>query len=96
MGDGQGMADPLFVPILALVPRKTYALRLEYRSGNDLARMLSIDLDAYLQRVGYRGEIAVTLPIMVSLIRSHAMSLPFENIDVQLRRPLTSLQIARR
>lgn len=52
--------------------------------------MFHVDLNSYFQRVGYRGHTAVTLPVLVSLVRSHTMSVPFENIDVQLGIPLTT------
>ena len=46
-------------------------------------------LKRYLERIGYRGDARPTVPTLASLLRRHACSVPFENIDVQLGRPLT-------
>jgi N-hydroxyarylamine O-acetyltransferase len=47
------------------------------------------DLDAYLDRIGYSGPVAPDLATLTALHRGHSMAIPYENIDVQLRRPLT-------
>lgn len=43
----------------------------------------------YLDRIGYRGDTRPTVSTLASLLRQHACSVPFENIDVQLGRTLT-------
>jgi N-hydroxyarylamine O-acetyltransferase len=54
------------------------------------------DLDAYLFRVGYEGPRKPCLEVLEELHVRHAGSIPFENLDVRLGRPilldLSSLQ----
>jgi N-hydroxyarylamine O-acetyltransferase len=47
-----------------------------------------LDLDAYLARVGYSGDLAPTLDTLSALHLAHAVSIPFENLDVILGRPI--------
>ena len=47
-----------------------------------------IDTDAYLARIGYTGPRAVTLETLRGLQRAHLYSIPFENLDVVLKRPI--------
>ena len=47
-----------------------------------------IDLDAYLARIGYAGPRAPTLETLQALHRAHLYSIPFENLDVVLKRPI--------
>jgi N-hydroxyarylamine O-acetyltransferase len=46
------------------------------------------DLAAYLERIGFRGQTRPDLDTLSELQRIHAHTVPFENIDVQLRRPV--------
>ena len=46
-------------------------------------------LGSYLDRIGFRGHARPTVSTLASLLRLHACSVPFENIDVQLGRTLT-------
>ena len=46
-------------------------------------------LRRYLDRIGYRGDVRPTVSTLPSLLRLHACSVPFENIDVQMGRSLT-------
>lgn len=48
----------------------------------------SIDLDRYFARIGYAGPRAPTLPVLHALTGAHAQSIPFENVDVLLGRPI--------
>ena len=48
----------------------------------------SLDLGAYLQRIGWSGEVPVTLETLSRLIRAHMSSIAFENLDVLLGRPV--------
>lgn len=41
----------------------------------------AIDLDAYLQRIGYREALTPDLPTLRALAVAHAASIPFENLD---------------
>lgn len=45
-----------------------------------------LDLDAYLERIGYGGELAPTLGTLSALHRAHVTTIPFENLDVALGR----------
>ncbi|HSH75845.1 MAG TPA: arylamine N-acetyltransferase [Longimicrobiales bacterium] len=47
-----------------------------------------IDLDAYLARIGYAGPIGPTRETLEALHLAHVCRVPFENIDVRLRRPI--------
>ena len=47
-----------------------------------------LDLDAYLARIGYDGELAPTSDTLAGLHRSHALTIPFENLDILLGRPI--------
>lgn len=47
-----------------------------------------MDLQLYLDRIGYRGVPRADLETLRGLMRAHLHAVPFENIDVQLKRPL--------
>jgi N-hydroxyarylamine O-acetyltransferase len=47
-----------------------------------------IDLDAYFERVDYRGPREPTLSVLNALTLAHVRSIPFENLDVLLGRPI--------
>ncbi|WP_171166725.1 arylamine N-acetyltransferase [Streptomyces sp. I05A-00742] len=47
-----------------------------------------LDLDAYLDRVGYAGERRPTLEVLRALHRAHVTSIPFENFDAVLGVPI--------
>ncbi|WP_017595225.1 arylamine N-acetyltransferase family protein [Nocardiopsis potens] len=51
------------------------------------------DLDAYLERIGYRGPREATWEVLREVNRAHARAIPFENLDVLLGREI-SLDIA--
>jgi N-hydroxyarylamine O-acetyltransferase len=48
-----------------------------------------IDLPAYLKRIGYQGPVRADLETLRALHRAHARAIPYENLDVQLKRPMT-------
>ncbi|MBD2767712.1 arylamine N-acetyltransferase [Hymenobacter sp. BT664] len=48
----------------------------------------AIDLTAYVARVGYQGPLTPSLETLVGLHRAQAFSIPFENLDIHLRRPI--------
>ena len=50
--------------------------------------MNEIDLDAYLGRIGYAGGLSPTYPVLEALHLAHAKRIPFENLDVLLKRPI--------
>ena len=47
-----------------------------------------MDLPAYLQRIQFRGEPRPDLATLKALHRQHLLHIPYENLDVQLGRPL--------
>ncbi|HSI10824.1 MAG TPA: arylamine N-acetyltransferase [Chthoniobacter sp.] len=47
-----------------------------------------IDLDAYFQRIGYTGPREPTLATLNGLVFHHVQTIPFENLDVLLGRPI--------
>ncbi len=48
-----------------------------------------LDLDAYLERIAYTGALAAAGPeTLRGLHRAHAASIPFENLDIVLGRPV--------
>jgi N-hydroxyarylamine O-acetyltransferase len=57
---------------------------------------MSVDLDAYLRRIGLAATPAADLAGLQALHLAHATTIPFENLDVQMGLPirldLTSLQ----
>ncbi|XXT15788.1 arylamine N-acetyltransferase [Sorangium sp. So ce429] len=46
------------------------------------------DLEAYLARIGYRGALAPTREVLDALHTAHVYSIPFENLDILLGRPI--------
>ena len=47
-------------------------------------------LEEYLERIGYRGDRRPTSAVLAAVQKAHAFAVPFENLDVQLGRPLTT------
>jgi N-hydroxyarylamine O-acetyltransferase len=47
-----------------------------------------IDVDAFFRRAGYRGSREPTLETLNGIVRAHLESIPFENLDVLLGRPI--------
>jgi len=48
-----------------------------------------MNVDAYLERLGYGGPLAPSLSTLRALHRAHLYSVPFENLDIGLGRPLS-------
>jgi len=48
----------------------------------------AVDLPAYCRRIGYRGELKPNLATLRALHEAHVGSIPFENVDVLLERPI--------
>ena len=46
------------------------------------------DISAYLARIGYSGGVEPTLPVLRAIVAAHSAVIPFENIDVLLKRPI--------
>jgi N-hydroxyarylamine O-acetyltransferase len=53
-----------------------------------------IDLDAYLARLGYSGSREPTLDTLRSLHRQHLFTVPFENLNIGLSRPIVLEEVA--
>ena len=49
-----------------------------------------MDISAYLDRIGFRDAALPDLATLRGLLRAHVLNIPFENLDVQLGRPLTT------
>ncbi len=47
-----------------------------------------MELDTYFRRVGYEGGHAPTLENLKALHRAHLLAVPFENLDIHLKRPI--------
>jgi N-hydroxyarylamine O-acetyltransferase len=48
----------------------------------------ALDLDAYLGRIGYSGRLQPDYAVLEAIHLAHATHIPFENLDVLLRRPI--------
>jgi N-hydroxyarylamine O-acetyltransferase len=48
-----------------------------------------MDLAAYFERIGFAGEAKPDVTTLTALHRAHLQAVPYENLDVQLGRPLT-------
>jgi N-hydroxyarylamine O-acetyltransferase len=46
------------------------------------------DIDAYCTRIGYSGPREATLAVVQTLVARHSAAIPFENLDVLLKRPI--------
>lgn len=47
-----------------------------------------MNLPAYFQRIGYAGPAEPTLDVLRALHRAHLLAVPFENLDIGLKRPI--------
>ena len=47
------------------------------------------NVDAYLRRIGFAGNVEPTYETLAALLRAHARSIPFENLDVLLGRAIS-------
>jgi N-hydroxyarylamine O-acetyltransferase len=57
-------------------------------SGNVGKQSVGLDLDAYLNRIGHRGLVEPTVLCLEALHLAHTTSIPFENLDILLGRPI--------
>src|SRR5215469_1149692 len=48
----------------------------------------ALDLGAYQARIGYSGACVPTPEVLAELHLAHATHIPFENLDIQLGRPI--------
>jgi N-hydroxyarylamine O-acetyltransferase len=47
-----------------------------------------LEVRRYLNRVGYKGSVKPTLDVLRRLHRQHMLTVPFENLDIHLGRPI--------
>jgi N-hydroxyarylamine O-acetyltransferase len=47
-----------------------------------------LDLEAYLARIRWRGDLRPGLTALTALLQAHRSAIPFENLDVLLHRPV--------
>ncbi len=48
-----------------------------------------LDVDTYLWRIDYHGDVTPGEDTLRRLHRAHLLAVPFENLDIHARRPLT-------
>ena len=48
-----------------------------------------LDVAAYLARISYEGPVTPTLPVLQAVHLAHLMTVPFENLDISLGRPIS-------
>lgn len=48
----------------------------------------ALDLEAYLGRIGYSGRLQPDATVLEAIHLAHATHIPFENLDILLKRPL--------
>jgi N-hydroxyarylamine O-acetyltransferase len=49
-----------------------------------------IDVTAYLDRIGHVGPVRADFETLRALHRAHGLAIPYENFDVQFKRPITT------
>jgi N-hydroxyarylamine O-acetyltransferase len=54
----------------------------------EASRQTPLDLQAYLARIGYTGDLRTTYGTLEGLHLAHATHIPFENLDIFLKRPI--------
>lgn len=63
--------------------------RLSLRFSRHLTRNKPIRLKSYLERINYAGAIEPNITTLAALHEAHVCSVPFENLDIQLARPVS-------
>jgi len=53
-----------------------------------------MDIQAYLNRIGYRGALEPNAATLHALQQAHLLAVPFENLDIHLGRPIVLNQTA--
>jgi arylamine N-acetyltransferase len=52
---------------------------------------MTLDLDAYFDRINYRGATEPTLEVLQDLVTAHTRAIPFENLDPLVGTPVYDL-----
>jgi N-hydroxyarylamine O-acetyltransferase len=75
-----------------VVPTRTKNVRIRILTRLGIDRTMepptAFDLPAYLQRIGYQGDLAPTPAVLQEVHFAHATHIPFENLDIHLGRPI--------
>lgn len=82
--------DPLLTalsPWVSLTPQQKL-MNLAVDIHYEAERATVANVDAYLERIGYRGTRRPTAQTLRRLHRAHLYSVPFENLDIHLGRPI--------
>jgi N-hydroxyarylamine O-acetyltransferase len=74
------MSDLNNSELLALARLKEY---------NPPAQRRTMDLNAYFERVNYKGSGSPTVETLRALHRAHLLAVPFENLDIHIPRPIS-------
>src|SRR6266849_501352 len=90
------LATPSPIPLLDAGTNATLFLSPSSKicASTDLGRLKLVvgerlmDTKAYLERIGYRGRIRPSPDVLRRLHRRHLLSIPFENLDIRLGRPI--------
>jgi N-hydroxyarylamine O-acetyltransferase len=51
-------------------------------------KITDVNIEAYLERIGYRGSTKPTAEVLKSMHRAHLLTVPFENLDIALGVPI--------
>src|SRR4051812_15166720 len=54
-----------------------------------MERPHAMDVNAYLERIGYHGSHEPTLATLTAIHRAHLLTIPYENFDIHLGRTLS-------
>lgn len=65
----------------------------ELRVADSMWQGSGVDLDAYLTRVGYQGDVAPDLSTLRGLHAAHVDAIPFDNLDALLGRTAVPLDL---
>src|SRR6202000_416771 len=52
---------------------------------------MTLDLNGYFERIGYRGAADPTFDVLHELVTAHTQTIPFENLDPMLGGPVDDL-----
>lgn len=55
---------------------------------------MTLDLDGYFDRIGYRGPVEPNLEVLQGLVGAHTRTIPFENLDPIMGVPVDDLSAA--
>src|SRR5262249_8131930 len=53
-----------------------------------IAEVFTVDVQKYLDRINYSGSLVPSIGTLRGLHRAHMLTVPFENLDIHLGRPI--------